>query len=71
VIDSIKEMMNKGYSVFIFSTRNPQQIADWFDENFTDSKICLDCIYEWSTLPFSIEKINFWTNGFSKFWNKK
>ena len=80
VFKAIRELMDNGYSVFVFSTRKPNQIKKWLIDNCFESEY-----YEYGaigedpnerTVPkfgFEIEVISWWKVLFSKgyFWNKK
>lgn len=67
--ESIKELMKKNYSVFIFSTRNPRQIKKWLQRFFIFSDrtelIGGQDMYFSAEIPVQI--IPFW----KKFWNEK
>lgn len=75
-MEAIKNFMDNGYSVFIFSTRSPKQIKKWFYSMYWRECYSGDDPMNWMDfsyldLPFSIEVISFWNNWFSKFWNKQ
>lgn len=57
---AIRKLMDKGYSVFIFSTRNSRQIVDWI-QNYTGQLYDEPIVY-----LFETQKIPFWV----KFWKK-
>lgn len=38
VLDAIYGFHERGYPIFVFSTRNPQQIVVWLNEHLTDLK---------------------------------
>ena len=61
-IKSINDLIGMGYGVFIFSTRNPTQIRDWFD--FLNDAPSPDIItFKYQVIP--------WWAFWVKFWNKK
>lgn len=63
----IKQLMEDGYSVFIFSARNSRQIKKWLDKYLWH----YDCMFgdyedKFYYYGYKAEIIHFWT----KFWNK-
>lgn len=70
--EAIKELMDKGYAVFIFSTRNSYQIKKWLTYHVMESEYIVEGLggdpydYIYPKYGFTVEKIPFWT----KFWNK-
>ncbi len=73
VFHAIQELMNKDYSVFIFSTRKAKQIKKWMKEWAYDSDYIVNGMggdpndYSYPKFNFTVEIIPF----YKKFWNKK
>lgn len=70
--EAIKELMDNGYSVFVFSTRKSKQIKKWLENKVYESEY-ISCglggdpeDFSYPKYGFSTEIIKFWT----KFWNK-
>lgn len=68
--EAIKQYMDNGYSVFIFSTRPARQIVKWIEGHIS----YYDPLYGYITngervyrYGFTVKKIPFW----KKFWNEK
>ena len=61
---SIRALMDKGYSVFVFSTRSPHQINRWINGYLLTHDMYYDSIF--SNYGYIAEVIPFW----KKFWNK-
>lgn len=80
VFHAIQDLMGKGYSVFILSTRKPKQIKQWLEQRVLTSEYFAngalgDDPYEY-TVPkygYTLEVIHWWKVVFKKnfFWNKK
>lgn len=79
VFETIQDLMGKGYSVFIFSTRSPKQIKDWLMPRCYESDYVVNGYgndpFEWVSkkFGFDVEVIPWWKTVFKKsfFWNKK
>lgn len=73
VFESIKQLFDQGYSVFIFSTRSSRQIKRWLIPLIMDSDYIVNGIgndpaeYIWPKYGFTCKRIPFW----KKFWNEK
>lgn len=64
-IDSVLRLMDKGFSVFIHTTRNPGQIVRWLQS----SKRCGHSDFDESVCamsPYSVRRVYPW----ERFWNK-
>lgn len=79
VFESIQDIMGEGYSVFILSTRSPQQIKKWLEPLVLKSEYEIIGMgndpYEWvePRFGFTLEVIPWWKIVFRKtfFWNKR
>lgn len=72
VFEVIQSLFQQGYTVFIFSTRNPRQIKRWLKQKVYDSEYIVDghgdpSDYSYPKYGFTVSVIPFW----KKFWNKK
>lgn len=73
VFDSIKQLFDEGYSVFIFSTRSPRQIRNWIRQNIMETDYDINGLggdpteYITAKYGYTCKVIPFW----KKFWNEK
>jgi len=73
----IEQLIKEWYSVFIHSTRSPRKIKQWLEplimvsayEHYWPGESPFD--YRWTRYWYTCEVINFFSNWFSKFWNKQ
>jgi hypothetical protein len=68
----IKQMMDNGYSVFVFTARNPAQIKAWLEPLISETREDPDdnwAEYKANIFGFTTEIIPRW-KWWVKFWNK-